>query len=106
MPNLTAEFMLNDAKPPVKGRTFYWDDKLKGFGLMVTASGHKTFVVQYRVRGQSRRMATAGFHHRARGGTFVDGVADRGWCPAVAVQNSLPILPSATVSRRSGHFYL
>ena len=56
MPNLTTEFLLNDAKPPAKGRTFYWDDKLKGFGLMVTASGHKTFVVQYRVRGQSRRM--------------------------------------------------
>ncbi len=60
MPNLTAEFMLNDAKPPVKGRTFYWDDKLKGFGLMVTASGHKTFVVQCRVRGQSRRMHLRG----------------------------------------------
>jgi integrase len=60
MPNLTAEFLANDAKPPAQGRTFYWDDKLKGFGLMVTASGHKTFVVQYRVAGQSRRMHLRG----------------------------------------------
>jgi integrase len=60
MPNLTAEFLVNDAKPPAQGRTFYWDDKLKGFGLMVTATGHKTFVVQYRVAGQSRRMHLRG----------------------------------------------
>jgi integrase len=59
MPNLTAKFLV-DAEPPAKGRTFYWDDKLKGFGLMVTASGHKSFVVQYRVKGQSRRMHLKG----------------------------------------------
>ena len=34
MPNLTAKFLV-DAEPPAKGRTFYWDDKLKGFGLEV-----------------------------------------------------------------------
>jgi integrase len=60
MPNLTEEFIANDAKPPAQGRTFYWDDKQKGFGLMVTATGHKTFVVQYRVKGQSRRMHLRG----------------------------------------------
>jgi len=44
------------AAAPEKGRAFYWDAGLSGFGLMVTASGHKSYVVQYRASGRSRRM--------------------------------------------------
>jgi integrase len=44
-----------DPAKPIADRTIYWHENLRGFGLMVTARGHKSFVVQYRANGISRR---------------------------------------------------
>src|SRR5258706_5561636 len=55
MPKLDAKFV-SKVQPPSTGRQIHWDSTLKGFGLLVMASGHKSFVFQYRVAGKLRRM--------------------------------------------------
>ena len=55
-----------DAVPaPATGkRNYLWDDTLKGFGVMVTDAGARSYLVQYRVggRGSPTRRVTIGKH--------------------------------------------
>ena len=54
---LTPAFVASAEAESAKERSIYWDSDLAGFGLMVTANGAKSFVVQYRNdKRQSRRM--------------------------------------------------
>jgi integrase len=54
---LTAAFVLEATAEPGKDRTIYWDTTMPGFGLMVTRNAERSFVVQYRARGRSRRLS-------------------------------------------------
>src|SRR5437762_2491825 len=54
---LTPAFVAAASAESGAERTIFWDDDLPGFGLMVTANGARSFVVQYRANGDSRRMA-------------------------------------------------
>jgi len=52
---------LEAVKPPKSGRVECWDEDVRGLGLRVSASGRKTWVLMYRVRGDKRlRRATLG----------------------------------------------
>jgi len=54
--NLSPAFITSAEAKSGAERTVYWDTALPGFGLMVTANGAKSFVVQYRnAEGRSRR---------------------------------------------------
>ena len=57
---LTASFIKN-ATSEGKKREYFWDASKPGFGLMVTANGARSYVVQYRnADGVSRRMTIDG----------------------------------------------
>jgi integrase len=53
---LTPSFVLNAAADRGADRTVFWDETLPGFGLMVTKTGSRSYVYQYRAGGRSRRM--------------------------------------------------
>jgi integrase len=53
---LTETLVKRVKAEPGAERSVYWDAGQPGFGLMVTSGGHRSFVVQYRAHGVSRRM--------------------------------------------------
>jgi integrase len=57
---LTPAFCQKANVEPGHERSIYWDAALPGFGLLVTKAGHRSFVVQYRAAGRSRRMTIKG----------------------------------------------
>lgn len=57
MPKITKKVV--DAASAGSGGAFIWDDELPGFGLRITAAGVKSYVIQYRFAGRSRRMTVA-----------------------------------------------
>ena len=66
---------------PDQGQTFLWDGELRGFGVRVTPSGLKTFILQYRnAEGRSRRVAVGRY-----GILTVDKARDQAKIKLVAV---------------------
>ena len=41
--------------PPECGYIIGWDKEVKGFGIRATAAGVRSFIVNYRLRGDARR---------------------------------------------------
>jgi integrase len=57
---LTLAFVAKAEAVPGADRTIFWDEELRGFGLMVTPAGHRSFVCQYRAGHTSRRLTLDG----------------------------------------------
>lgn len=55
MPRLNKRFV--DSLGATARECFYWDDLIAGFGLRARPSGVKTYLVQYRAGGRTRRVA-------------------------------------------------
>ena len=51
-----SETTVKAAKPPASGYVILFDDKDEGFGVRVTAAGAKSFILNYRVGREKRRM--------------------------------------------------
>ena len=50
-----------EALNPADKDKFYWDNEFKGFGLRVSPKGKKSFLVQYRKNGRSKRIRIGQF---------------------------------------------
>ncbi len=46
--------LVKDLEPPASGNRITYDDKIKGFGVRITAAGTKAFIFNYRVKGNRR----------------------------------------------------
>jgi len=57
--NLTARGIESLKPPPPKQQIDFWDDSLPGFGVRVSYSGTKTWVIMYRYNGRLRRHSFA-----------------------------------------------
>ncbi len=64
MPSVRITKTTVDAAAATGSDTFLWDEQLAGFGLKVTPTGTKTYLVQYRAGGRdsSTRRVTIGRH--------------------------------------------
>jgi integrase len=52
-----TEKLVRDLPAPAKGNRIYYDETLPGFGVRVTAAGHRSFVLNFRTReGRERRL--------------------------------------------------
>jgi Arm DNA-binding domain len=51
-----TESSVNKVARPAAGYRLCWDRKLCGFGLRVTATGARSFVVEKRIRNRTRRV--------------------------------------------------
>ncbi|MFD1217133.1 tyrosine-type recombinase/integrase [Microbulbifer celer] len=47
--------------PTDKGQVFHWDSETRGFGLRITSAGSKSWIVQGRVHGKTRRFTLGPF---------------------------------------------
>lgn len=56
-----TEQLVKSLPPPTSGNQITYDTDLKGFGIRVTASGAKAFILNYRIHGRERRVTIGSY---------------------------------------------
>jgi integrase len=88
---LTPAFIAKATADGKKHQVVYWDEAMPGFGLMVTSAGHKSFVVQYRANGKSRRATIKfgpGLEAARREARVIQGKVAQGGDPVTEKQSA------------------
>ncbi len=62
MPKITKRVVDAAIKNEDAARYYLWDSEIRGFGLLVTATGQRSYIFQYRTREGRTRRATIGKH--------------------------------------------
>lgn len=57
---ITRKLIESLTPPTTAEKEFYWDTELKGFGVVITARGKKTFIINYTNRDNRYRRKTLG----------------------------------------------
>ncbi len=63
---------LESLKPPAAGRVDYWDKGFPGFGLRISESGSRTWVLMYRTKDGRQRRLKIGLYGRSADATGLD----------------------------------
>src|SRR4051794_29183054 len=53
--------VVRDLEAPASGNRITYDEDVKGFGMRVTSSGAKSFILNYRASGRERRITIGSF---------------------------------------------
>jgi integrase len=61
MANKLKDPLVKTLAPPAKGNKVYFDAEVSGFGVRVTATGNKAFILDYRFHGRQRRYTIGSF---------------------------------------------
>ncbi len=94
-----------DAAKPADKDYFIWDDEMPGYGLRVLPSGKKSYMVQYRAKGRTRRVTFGRYGKmtadearvKARG---LLSAVDHGEDPAADIKGQRQAMTVAEVSQR------
>lgn len=60
-PARLTDNLIKGLSAPLKGNQIVYDERIKGFGVRVTSTGKKAFILNYRINGRERRITIGSY---------------------------------------------